>query len=82
MTGGRRATRDVEQRDARWLDSASAEDIAAAFEAGQLAAIMGGPVPAEITPGRQWSGEDFDAASPEQRAQAQARGDLRDLLGA
>ncbi|WP_041254977.1 hypothetical protein [Frankia sp. EAN1pec] len=75
-----RATRPVAQKAAEWLDTASTEAIAAAFERGELAAVLGGTPPVEVTTGQQWSSADVDAATPVQIAAARLRGDLADLF--
>ncbi|WP_261562306.1 hypothetical protein [Frankia tisae] len=78
---GFRGENRVPQRSPEWLDSARPEEIHPAYERGELAEVLGQPVPFRApTDGRQWTGDDLAAATPDEVDQARRHGELRDLL--
>jgi len=70
----------VAQHDTAWLASATPAQVDAAHREGRLTGLYGGPARFEVTPGVRWTEADLEGPSPDQIADAMARGDLADVL--
>ena len=71
----------VPQRDAAWLGTATAEQVAAALKAGELADLLGGRIAKRPAPGTQLTAEDLAGMTPDEIAAAFAQGSCDAVLG-
>lgn len=77
------AVEPVPQRTEEWLTTATANQITAAHAAGELAALLGGPVPLRVAEDRDVpvGAVDLVGLSPDAIAAAYHAGHLDEVLG-
>lgn len=71
----------VPQRDEAWLGTASPAEMGRAYAAGEIAELMGMPVPNQVAPGEQFTGEQLSKMTPAQITKAFNGGACDELLG-
>lgn len=70
----------VPQRDQEWLQSATPDQISQARAAGELAELLGAPIPVRLLDNSaQLTAEDLDQLTPDQVTEACAAGRLTTL---
>lgn len=74
-------TTPVPQRDQAWLTTATPEQVAHAHHAGELAQLLGQPIPRQVAPGAQLTAEQLAQLSPDEVAAAYQAGACDQLLG-
>ena len=71
----------VPQRDETWLKAASPAEMGRAYAAGELAELIGLPVPLQVAPGEQFTGEQLAKMTPDEITKAFNGGACDELLG-